>query len=999
MFVHLHTHSEYSTLDGMARIKELVDQCIAFNMPALAITDHGSTSGLYDLEKYTKNTNIKPILGTEFYFHHNNQLGHLIALAKSDRGLENIFKLQEYAYTKNFHNKPRINMDILTQYSTDLIISTACIANQIPQQILHDSIKAAKDLALQFAHVFGENFYLELQSNTMPEQNIVNRGLVTIHKETGIPLIITNDTHYTFKEDADIHEIQLAIQQNKKLDDPKRWKFETKDFWFKPEETIREELNYLPKDIVDMAIENTIRIAQQCNAKLKRGNFIPHYPVPQEKTEEQVLREITTKQYKSKIIDTQVHTKQYVKDVENELQVIERNGYSGYYLIVQDYVNEARRRGIIVGDGRGSGAGSKVAYITGITNIEPNTYGLLFERFLADGRQPDFDVDFSNSDAVFEYIQQKYGKENVARIIAFGTLTPKAAVRKVFSIFGHPMSLIAQINGCMPKLPKFTLKEAYEQNEQLLAYKKKYPKEFTIIERIEGLISHESQHAAGVIICQNLSSYLPIKTIADDRERRIVAFDKYMLEDLGHYKFDLLWLETLNVIENTIKAIKTNEGIDIDLHKIDREDENIYNMLCKGEVTGVFQLAEQAQKVIEQQPRSFTDLIAINALIRPGTGDWNEYIARRKGKQWSTHKNRIPYMQETEGLITYQEQFLLDCKTFAGWDIAFADKYVRKNKDIKNDKELRKKFIKDACDKGFKQETAELIWQEIEDAVAGGYSFNKSHSTSYAVISYYTAWLKYYYPKYFYAALMSAKNNKSNKDAQIAIGNIIAECKQNNIPILPPDINLSTDQFTATKEGIRYCITTITNVGSAAIKHIMKLRPIASLEDMIMRGEKRILKASVVEMLIKAGCFDFQNPNREELLDTFYKQRKEDYNKKIWSEKLKMKYEKESLGMYLTKHPLDKYHFQHITEFPDNAPCLIAGEIIETAERYDKNGATMMFITINNNYGNVRCIIFASIWNKKNSNIKEIVKPENIVIIRGRRSGDTCLVDTIELLE
>lgn len=382
-----------------------------------------------------------------------------------------------------------------------------------------------------------------------------------------------------------------------------------------------------------------------------------------------------------------------------------------------------------------------------------------------------------------------------------------------------------------------------------------------------------------------------------------------------------------------------------------------------------------------------------------GVGDWTEYIARRKGKEYTIHPDRKSYMLETEGIITYQEQFMLDCKTFAGWDLAFADKMVRKNKNIREDEELLHKFLTDCQARGYDANFAFNIWKEIEDAVDGGYSFNKSHSVSYAILTYVTAWLKCKYPKYFYASAMTFANTKSTDEAQKDIAEILVEVKKHGIKILPPDINESTNEFIATKEGIRYCITSIRNVGESAIKAINKLRPIKSLSDMLKRGEKRHLKKNVVEMLIKAGCFDFENPNREEMLQEYYAIRKEDYEHKEWNDKLKLEYEKETLGTYLTSHPMDKYSFRELNEFKDNEYAIIGGEVIEVVERYDKKGASMAFVTINTPKGNTKCLVFASTWNKRGSKIKEEIKEGNLILLRGRRSGTNLLVDSVEVLE
>ena len=735
----------------------------------------------------------------------------------------------------------------------------------------------------------------------------------------------------------------------------------------------------------------------KCNARIEKGNYLPSFPL-KDKTEEERLRELTTEKYKKRVKQGIKHTKERVERVKRELKVIEDMGYSGYFLIVQDYVNWAKDNNIYVGDGRGSGAGSEVAYVIGITEVDPLQYDLLFERFLTPGRIPDFDVDFSDSEAVFRYLQNKYGEHNVARVGAFNTITAKSGIGDVFRIFDFPGSLIAKIKGCLPKKLKFTLKEALEESKELREYKKKYPLQFKIVERLEGLRSGEGTHAGGVIIYDGLNELAPLRTKAEDRTKSIIGYDKDMLEELGFYKFDLLWLQSLKVVGDTIKSIEKLTRENIDLLKIDFEDKNIYDMLCRGHVLGVFQLAEQKDKTIEQQPRNFKDLIAINALIRPGVGDWNKYIKRRKGEKWEVHPLRIPYLKETEGLITYQEQFLLDCKTFAGWDLAFADKHVRKNKDILHDVELETKFFHDATEHGHSKSEAHQLWKEIINAVSGGYSFNKSHSASYARLTYITAYLKYYYPQYFYSALMTSSNSKSTELAQKEISEILVEVKERGIKILPPDMNESDDNFRPTKEGIRYSIASIRNVGESAVNHIKEIRPIESLDDVLKRSKKKYLRKNVMDMIIKAGCFDFENPNREEMLKRYYDWRKEEYEMEEWNLERLLKYEKETLGLYLTKHPMDKYSFKYIDDYNNGDSCVLGGEVIEVTERYDKNGGKMAFITLNSNQGNIKCLVFATIWNKRGSDIQDVLKENNIVLVEGKKDKQSCLVFNAEII-
>jgi len=999
-FVHLHCHTTYSILDGMSKIRELLLRAKSLGQEAIGITDHGSTSGLWESQKIGDEIGVKIIHGSEFYWERENddENGHLIVLAKNDVGLENLFKLQEYAYVHNFYKKPRINWEALLKHKEGLIVSSACLASTFSQYLMNAQFVEALQWAGKFKHEFGDDFYLEVQANSIDVQAMVNKETMRIAKQLGIKVIATNDVHYTLESDSYPHEVLLALQVNKKMSDPKRFSFSTQDFWLKSEEEMFDTLHGLTDVEKRQCLLNTTEIVDKCTARLTKGNWLPeYYDIPEGETP----RTLLVKQVKNGISREKITENNFLRDVQNEVDVIDRNGYSGYFLIVSDFVNTARQRGNIVGDGRGSGAGSKVAWLTGITKIPPHKYDLLFERFLADGREPDFDVDFSDQDAVFLDLQQKYGEENVARIIAFGTMTPKAVCRKVFSCFGHEVSLINSISKLIPDLCH-SLDDACKASPMLLDFIKQYPKEFNIIERLEGVVSHESQHAGGVIICKGLSSHLPVKTRGEDRTKRIVAFDKYMLEELGHFKFDILGLETLPIIKRCLDSIFESTGEVIDLHIIDMEDTQVYDMLCRGDVSGVFQLSAQASKIIEQQPRNFRDLIAINAIIRPGVGDWQEYIARRKGKEWQTHPNRLPYMQETVGTMTYQEQFLLDCKTFAGWDIAYADKHVRKNKHIREDTDLGNKFIYDSHERSYDKEVAISIWNEIMDAVDGGYSFNKSHSASYAVISYQTAWLKTYYPAHFYASLMSSA--KTDGDGQSEISGYLVETKARGIKTLPPDINRSGESFTVTDQGINYRITTIKHVGDSAIHSILNLRPIENFEDFVKRREKRHIRNNVIVNLVKAGCFDFDNPNRAELLwqvdmeNRTKTQIKQNHQcpTYTWNDQVKAKWEMEVLGMYLSTHPMEKYGFKPLSDFKDGENCLQGGEIYDVRIFQDKNKKDMAFVFINTLFGNVKILVFASTW--RNHKVQALMDIGNLILVKGRRSGDAIILNEIEIL-
>jgi DNA polymerase-3 subunit alpha len=1010
-WVHLHVHTEYSPLDGLSKIEELCRVAKDFGMPGIAVTDHGTCSGHHDLQKYADKYGIKPIFGCEYYMlHPDKSRSHITVFAKNNIGLRNMYRLLELANTEGFYKKPNITYKHLIDNKEGLIVTTACLAGKIPQYILEGNLSTAKISLSALKKEFGDDFYIEIQPNSIPEQFMVNKQLVKFSNELGIKIIPTNDVHYTYKEDADVHEVLLALQTKKKMSDPKRFKFSTQDFWFKNKEEMLEGFVGIDADILERSFSNTLEIMNKCDARLEKGHYLPRFhTIPEGKTERDLLEEVTWKGF-SNLYNLNVYDNHIIeelrKDVEHELDVIDRNGYSGYFLVVQDYANHARDNKILVGEGRGSGAGCKVAYCSGITEVDPYPYGLLFERFLADGREPDFDIDFSDQEFIFKYLQSKYGERNVARIMAFGTLSAKAVCRKVMSCFDYSMSEIAITIGQMPQRLEFSLADAYKENKHFAEFMDKNPFIWRVMQRLEDVISHESQHAGGMLIVENLCDVLPVKYGLDSQGNRtipIACFDKKMLEALGHFKFDVLGLKTLPTVRRTLDMIEET-GEKVVLKDIDYEDAEVYDALCKGDVSGVFQLANQASKVMEQKPRNFRDLIAINALIRPGVGDWNEYLARRNGKDWYTQPERQGYMKETVGLLTYQEQFLLDCKTFAGWGIAYADSKVRKNKDINNDTELKEKFINDSINRGFKQEVVEHIWKEICEAVSGGYSFNKSHSCSYARLSYQTMWLKVKYPTFFYASLLTTELGDQDE-----VSNLIAECKRKGIRILPPNINNPSHLFTASKEGISIPINYLKGIGEDVVTELERLAPITSLQDMLDRMIKKNMRKTAIVAMIKAGCFDFENEDRTLMMWKYEMtlRKKTDIkngigcNKLEWTEKLKLDWEKNVLGMYLSKHPLENHNLYPLDSVNDNTECLQVLEITDIAERMQKNGKPFAFITGSNQYGTVKCLCFNSQWEGEDGNegYKDKIEEGNILIVKGKRSGTSLIVNEIEQLQ
>jgi len=1001
-FGHLHVHTEYSPLDGLSKITEVVARAKELGQNFCAITDHGGTYGLWKFQQECLKQGIKPILGEEFYFLNGYKedgkpmRGHLILLAKNDVGLKNIYALQEKAYVDGFYMKPTITMDMLKEHATGLICTSACLANIICQSIIKGQFNEARLHAKNFKELFGEDFYLEIQPNSLPEQYIVNRELIDIGKRLSIEIVATNDTHYVLKEDASVHEVLLAIATQKKMDDPKRWKFPSNDFWFKSEKEMRDTFNGIDEKDIDNAINNTAIIADKCNCTIVRGNYLPTFPFVENgfTALEQMSKEIW-QGYEAKKVPN-IDTEDYVAQVQHEIEVINRNGYCDYFLLVQDFIRRAREAGILVGDGRGSGAGSKSCYAMDITRVEPEQYNLLFERFMADGREPDIDTDFSDIDALFELLGEAYGWENVARIVSFGTFAPKAVTRKVLSIFGHDIYKV--INPICKLLPDLCSWKDVLKNKEYLSAIQVYEREWHTIQRMQGSVSHTSMHAGGIIIWDKVSTVLPVKCIPNQNKKRIkrvVCFDMDDLHDIGHFKFDCLGLNTLEVQDMCIKNIKKVHGVNLDLNTIDYEDPLVLKVLANGDVSGIFQLEAQEQRVTEQKPVNFKDVIAINALIRPGTGKY--YFDKRSGSMpWSIHPLQESYMAETYGEYVYQEQFMQDAHLFAGWSIAQADKMLRKNRDIRNDVVTEALFKSDCKRIGLLSDLEiDDMWERICECVSGGYSFNKSHSACYARIAFQETHMKLYYPECFYSALMT-----KNGDDQEKVGEIINECKSKSIQILPPDINKSSAEFVPTVDGIRYRLTTIKGFGNESIRETLRLRPILCLDDLLSRRTKSKLKNNNIENLIKSGAFDFEQLDRGTLMHQFLltcrtpKQVREDAQVNVSYDKANWEYD--SLGLFLTEHILDRYAFKPLSGSSEGTSVLCAGIVASKKVFPDKRGNTMAFITISNQYETIKLICFSSIWKP---NLDAITIDGSVIYVKGKKQGKEILVNEIKLID
>jgi DNA polymerase-3 subunit alpha len=1010
-------------------------------MPALAITDHGVMYGAIQFYKEAIRQGVKPIIGCEMYVAHQSRLDrssqrketphHLILLVKNNEGYKNLIKLVTSSYLEGFYYKPRIDKEILREHSNGLIALSACLKGEISQCILQKNIMKAKEVALNFLDIFGEgNFYLELQKNGIPEQEIVNKNLIKISQELSIPVVASNDIHYINKEDARAHEILLCIQTATNLSDPKRLKFATDAFYFNSPEEMNKNFPEVPQ-----ALENTIRIAEKCNLEIDfRHAQLPEYKVPPEHNVNTYLKELCYKGLNERYSKA---TKQLKERLEYELSVIKKMEFEPYFLIVWDFVRYAKEKGIMVGPGRGSAAGSLVAYCLNITNIDPIAYGLLFERFLNPERisMPDFDIDFcyERREEVIEYVSKKYGNDKVAQIITFGTMAARAAVRDVGRALGIPYARVDTIAKMIPWEPNITIEKALKMESRLKELMKNDEDIKKLIETassLEGLARHASTHAAGIVLSRKpLTDYVPLQKTAEGEICTQYAMAE--LEELGLLKMDFLGLRTLTVISNALKIIKHTREEKVDINKIPLDDKKVYKMLSKGNCAGIFQLESEGMRdlVKRLKPENIEDITALLALYRPGplgSGMIEDFINRKKRiiEIKYAHPRLESILKETYGVIVYQEQVMKIASELAGFTLGQADilrKAMGKKQKIVMEKQ-RELFIKGAQKNNIRKNTAAEIFDLI--AYFAGYGFNKSHSVSYAFISYQTAYLKAHYTIEYMASLLTSIMGNNDKVALY-----IKECRNMNIEILPPDINQSLVNFTVVEgKAIRFGLAAVKNVGEKAIKTIIGERKknsiFSSLLDFCQRVDLRVVNKRVIESLIKCGAFDSIEAKRSQLLavldvslksgqeyqkskrngqtslfDLFEKSNSDkgggSYQDKLpdiseFSKNELLAMEKEMLGLYISYHPLNDYKERlkkivtstsiELANFSDRSRVVLAGVINNFKRKSTKNGNLMAFITLEDLEGTVEIIAFPKVYEK----CKEIIKKDEIVITEGR---------------
>ncbi len=1026
-FVHLHVHTGYSLLDGMCRIPDLVKKAKEYKMPALAITDHGNMFGAIEFYNVAMSEGIKPIVGSEMYLAPKSRKEkkvergetlyyHMTFLCKDEKGYKNLMQLSSIGYLEGFYYRPRIDKEILSEYSQGLISLSGCLKGEIPQKILQDKQEEASRIAGQYQEIFGKgNFYLELMDLFLPEQKKVNEGLLKISKQLDIPLVVTNDVHYLLKEHAIAHDALLCIQTGAVLQEENRLKFKTEEFYFKSPQEMKKMFADYPE-----TWENTIEITEKCNLQLEFGKFhLPHFPVPEGETLDSRLEKLCYEGLKEKLPDTDEKVKERLK---HELSVIKNMGFSSYFLIVNDFINFARSQKIAVGPGRGSTAGSLVAFCLGITEINPLKYGLFFERFLNPGRKkmPDIDIDFSDvrRGEVINYVSNKYGKDKVTQIITFGTMAARAVIRDVGRVLDMPYSEVDQIAKRIPLLGHFTLEEAVKKDSELKIFQDKYPALFEISKTLEGLPRHASTHAAGVVIAREpLTKYTPLYQVSEGEI--LTQYPMEILDKIGLLKMDLLGLKTLSLLDNALEIIKATKGKEIDLVNLPLDDSATYKLLQAAKTIGIFQLESEGMRELikKMRPDSFKDLIALLALYRPGPlggGQVDLFIKRKSGKEAIEYPHPLlnKILEETYGIILYQEQVMQIASEIANFSLADADDLRgamgKKIPEIMDEK--RAQFIKGAKKNGISESKANKIFDYM--AYFAGYGFNKAHSTAYAFVSYRTAYLKANFPLEFMAALLNSE--KANRDKMAIIMN---ECNEMGIKVFRPDINESSIDFTVVGDSIRFGLLAVKNVGEQAVRDIIRTREekgkFVSLTDFIERIDSRKVTKKVIESLIKCGAFDCLDKNRAYLISVLQKGLNNRYGKKIgqialfsalpnktaeeevnipqWSKSDILQFEKELLGFYLTGHPLAKYE-KLLEKFTNsdtaalsklNVPknVKIAGVISNVKKKFTKReGKRMAIFKLEDLKGSIEVILFPDAFEKRKNDIENGAE----VIVEGR---------------
>ena len=1055
-FAHLHVHTEYSLLDGSNKIKECIARVKELGMDSVAITDHGVMYGVIDFYRAAKAAGIRPILGCEVYVAPGSRFDkeaggdreeryyHLVLLAENDLGYHNLMKIVSRGFTEGYYYRPRVDMEILERYHEGIIALSACLAGEVQRNIARGMYEEGKAAALRYQQIFGEgNFFLELQDHGIPQQKMVNQGLVRMAGETGIELVATNDVHYTYAEDEKPHDILLCIQTGKKIADEDRMRYEGGQYYIKSEEEMRELFPYAPQ-----ALENTQKIARRCNVEIEFGvTKLPKFDVPEGYTSWEYLNKLCREGFEKRYPDAGEDLKERL---EYELSTIHTMGYVDYFLIVWDFIRYARDHGIMVGPGRGSAAGSIVSYCLGITSIDPIKYQLLFERFLNPERvsMPDIDVDFcfERRQEVIDYVVRKYGSDRVVQIVTFGTLAARGVIRDVGRVMDLPYAFVDSIAKMVPQELNITLEKALKMSPELRKSYEEDPQVKELVDmsmRLEGLPRHTSMHAAGVVISQKaIDEYVPLSLGSDGSVT--TQFTMTTLEELGLLKMDFLGLRTLTVIQDAARLAGQSAGHAIDINQIDYDDKAVLDSIGTGKTDGVFQLESAGMKSFmkELKPQSLEDIIAGISLYRPGPMDFiPKYIKGKNNADTITYDcpQLKPILEPTYGCIVYQEQVMQIVRDLGGYTLGRSDLVRRAMSKKKGDvmKKERQNFVYGNKEEGvpgcvangIDEKTANKIYDEMIDFAK--YAFNKSHAAAYAVVAYQTAWLKYYYPVEFMAALMTSVIDNPGKVAEY-----IYSCRQMGIRILPPDINEGFGNFSVDSGNIRYGLAAIKSIGRPVIEAVIRERESAgkfrSLKDFIERMAGKEVNKRVIEHFIKSGAFDSLGGTRKQfmvvyiqLMDQVSQERKysmtgqmslfdmvgEDQKAEFdvqlpdvgeYEKETRLSFEKEVLGVYLSGHPMEEYEerwrkgitrttldFQldeetGRTKVHDGVKETIGGIISGKTIKYTKNNKTMAFLTIEDLAGTVEVVVFPRDYEKNQQYLTE----ESKVFIRGRVSEE-----------
>jgi len=1051
-FTHLHVHSHYSLLDGLAKIDQLLDACQELKMPSIALTDHGSMYGLVEFYQKAKKRGIRPIIGSELYLapdgmnnrrpNIDNKFYHLVVLVKNKEGYRNLVQLTTKAYLEGFYYKPRIDKELLAKHSDGLIGLSGCLSGEIPKAIMNGKLEEAAKLALEYKKIFGQgNFYLELQHHPgLKEQEPVNQALIKISQKHKIPLVATNDVHYIKPEDAEAQDVLMGIQTDKRMSDENRMTMRSDDFSLRPIDQMAKDFKKIPQ-----AITNTQKIVSQCDFEFELGKLqLPYFEVPNGREPEEYLKTLCQAGLKERKFETPLQ--EVLKRLDYELGIIKQTGFAHYFLIVADFVNWAKENGIVVGPGRGSAAGSLVSYLLNITDIDPLKYDLLFERFLNPERisMPDIDLDFADDrrDEVIEYVRNKYGQNHVAQIITFGTMAARAAIRDVGRTLDYSYNFCDQIAKMIPF--GTTLERAiYESPELHSSYEsdENTKRLIDMAMKLEGVARHASTHAAGVVITkQDINNLVPCQHPTQNDQTIVTQYEMHAIEDLGLLKMDFLGLKTLTVIQNTLNQIKESTGEEIDLANLPLDDRKTFQLLREANSTGVFQLESSGMKryLRELKPNQFEDIIAMVALYRPGPIEFiPEFIARKRGykKVKYLHPLLKPILENTYGIMVFQEQLMLIARDLAGFTPLEAD-VLRKAVGKKIKKlldEQKEKMIEGMTKNEIDKQIANRIWQTIEPFAQ--YGFNAAHATCYALIGYQTAFLKAHYGTEFMAALMTSEQNDIER-----IAFLVEECQQMNIKVLPPNINQSDQNFTKAGDRIiHFGLKAVKNVGHNVVQSIVEERkqngPFKSIADFIERVESKDLNKKSLESLIKCGALDnFGERNQllaslEQMLNLARETQKAKQNgqvslftdqTKITLPSLKMttamaaskkeclSWEKELLGLYISEHPLKDYQ-QRLAKLA--LPCqklsnnqighrVRIGGIINKIQKINtRAGQLMLFVEIEDLSGRIETLVFPNVLEQTATAWQE----EKIVLVSGRlsdRDGNLkILCDSVKVLK